>query len=247
VKKAVYPIITFTIIITVWHIYVAAFHIPATVLPTPFAVMRALAVHWKSAILPELIFSLSIILSGYVISVSAGFILAAVCAQSKITARAVMPVAAMFLVTPMVVLIPILMVSFGFSPLIRVAVVAFQSTPIILLNTLTGFTRAEAVGHDLMAAYGCSRWRSFFKFTVYQAMPQIFAGLKLGCIISVISALSADFAMGKVGLGYRIKMSSALAAVDLVFATVLVSALVGIAMFEIVSLFERKFVVWRQS
>jgi len=246
-KETAYPFLVFAAIIALWQLSVTVFRVPPTVLPSPLSVMTALIGNFKSAILPEMLFTLGVIVSGYAISVVVGFVMAAVCSQSRFLTRAVSPIAVMFLMTPMIIMIPILMVFFGFTTRIRVAVVVLQASPIILLNSLTGFTRAANQGRELLAAHGCSRLTGFFKFTVFRAMPEIFAGLKLGCIISVIAAIGADFTMGKVGLGYRIKMSSSVAAIDLVFATILVTALIGICMFSLIALLERKVVVWRQQ
>jgi NitT/TauT family transport system permease protein len=201
--------------------------------------------NFRSVILPELLFTLKIIGAGYAISILAGFLIAAVCSQSRLLARSVTPVAVTFMVTPTIILIPIFMVFLGFSPIVRVAAVALQCAPIIVLNTLTGFTAIEQSQREMLLAHGCSKWQIFTKFTVFNAMPQIFTGLKLGCIISIIAALGADFAMGKIGLGYRIKISSSMVALDMVFATIIVAALVGIIMFEAVSFIEKHVVVWR--
>ncbi|MDR1916228.1 MAG: ABC transporter permease [Synergistaceae bacterium] len=246
-KKVLYPSILLAVLIVLWEVCVLAFGMPQTVLPSPFSVARALAVNFKSLILPELIFTLEIIAAGYTISVLAGFLLAALCSQSRLLARSAAPLAVMFMVTPTIILIPIFMVFLGFSPIVRIIVVVLQCVPIIMLNTLTGFMSIEPQQREMLAAHGCSRRQILTKFTIFNAMPQIFTGLKIGCVISTIAALGADFAMGKEGLGYRIKISSSMVAIDMVFATIIVAALVGIVMFEIVSFIERRVIVWKRG
>jgi ABC-type nitrate/sulfonate/bicarbonate transport system permease component len=245
IKKLLYPLVLLIGLVALWQWCVVAFHLPQTALPMPAAVARALVLNFGSIILPELLFTLKIIGAGYAISVLSGFLFAAICSQSLWLARFVTPLAVMFMVTPTIILIPIFMVFLGFSPLVRVIVVALQCTPIIMLNTLAGFTAIEASQREMLSAHGCSRWQIFTKFTLFNAMPQIFTGLKLGCIISTIAALGADLAMGKIGLGYRIKISSSMVALDMVFATIIVAALVGIVMFELVCFIEKKVIVWK--
>jgi NitT/TauT family transport system permease protein len=245
-KKIIYPLLLLAIIFILWQVAVLFLNIPPTVLPSPLSVFRALFKNFGSLILPELLFTFKNLITGYLIAIVLGFGLAAICSRSKILVRAVSPVAVMFLLTPMLVFIPIFMVLFGFSPIVRILVVILQTSPIILLNTMTGFTGIAPEQKELFAAHGCSKWQIFYKYTLFASMPQIFTGLKLGSIIATIAALGSDITMGKSGLGHRIKMSSAMVKVDMVFATIIVAALVGIIMFEAVSLIEKKVVVWKR-
>jgi NitT/TauT family transport system permease protein len=245
IRTLLFPIMLFVSLILLWEVCVLTFNLPQTILPSPISVVRALRINFRKLILPELLFTLKIIGAAYAISVLIGFTLAALCSQSRWLAKSAVPPAVMLMVTPTIILIPILMVFLGFSPIVRIIVVVLQCVPIIMLNTLTGFMSIEPQQREMLAAHGCSRWQILTKFTLFNAMPQIFTGLKLGCVISTISALGADFAMGKEGLGYRIKMSSSMVALDMVFATIIIAALVGIVLFEIVYIIERKVIVWR--
>jgi NitT/TauT family transport system permease protein len=244
-KKILYPAILLAGLMVAWQACVVSFALPPTVLPAPFAVGSALVHNFKKIIMPDLFFTMKIIGTSYTISVVLGFALAAICSQSKVLTHTVTPLSVMFMVTPTLILIPIFMIFLGFRPIVRVIVVSLQCIPIITLNTLTGFTSISKSEREMLSAHGCSRWQIFTKFTVFKAMPQIFTGLKLACIISIIAALGADFAMGKIGLGYRVKVSSSMVALDMVFATILVAAILGITMFEIVSFAEKKIVTWK--
>jgi NitT/TauT family transport system permease protein len=246
IHKTVYPLLISVIIILVWQYITAYFSINPALLPSPFNVGSALVKSFRSQILPELLFTARTIVSGYIIAVFLGFTLAALCAQSWFLVRAVSPVAVIFLLTPMMVLIPVFMVFLGFNPVIRIIVVVLQTSPIILLNTLTGFTSITQEQKEFLSAHGCTKAQIFFKHTLFASMPQIFTGLKLGTIISTIAAIGADFTMGKSGLGYRIKISSAMVRVDMVFATILVAALFGIIFFELISYIEQKVVIWKK-
>jgi ABC-type nitrate/sulfonate/bicarbonate transport system permease component len=244
-KKFLYPMILSGCLVALWQWCVNFFQLPGTVMPGPLSVVRALRTNFGNIILPDLLFTLKIIAAGYAISILTGFLLAALCSQSKWLSRSIAPIAVMFMVMPTIILIPIFMVFLGFSPIVRVIVVSLQCAPIIMLNTLAGFTAMEPSHLEMLSAHGCSKWQIFTKYTFFNAMPRIFTGLKLGCIISIIAALGSDFAMGKTGLGYRIKISSSMVALDMVFATIIVAALLGIIMFEAVSFIEKRVIVWR--
>jgi ABC-type nitrate/sulfonate/bicarbonate transport system permease component len=93
---------------------------------------------------------------------------------------------------------------------------------------------------------GCGKWESFFRVTVPGAMPQIFTGLKLGCILCTIAAMSSDVSVGQGGLGYRISMASALSATDTAYAAIVVAAFIGVALFMTVSFVESKVLTWNR-
>jgi ABC-type nitrate/sulfonate/bicarbonate transport system permease component len=84
-----------------------------------------------------------------------------------------------------------------------VIVVIIQATPIITLNTLNGFTNIEGEKLELAKSVGASKLQTFIKIIFMNAMPQVFTGIKLGCIFSTIGAISADFVAGTVGLCSR--------------------------------------------
>jgi NitT/TauT family transport system permease protein len=246
IQKIIYPLLISSIIILVWQGVTSYFSVDPAVLPSPFNIGNVLVKGFRTQILPELLFTARTIVSAYIIAVFLGFTLAALCAQSWFLVRAVSPVAVIFLLTPMMVLIPVFMVFLGFNPVIRIIVVILQTSPIILLNTLSGFTSITREQKEFLAAHGCTKTQVFFKHTIFASMPQIFTGLKLGTIISTIAAIGADFTMGKIGLGYRIKISSAMVRVDMVFATIFVAVLFGIIFFELISFMEQKVIIWKK-
>jgi ABC-type nitrate/sulfonate/bicarbonate transport system permease component len=109
---------------------------------------------------------------------------------------------------------------------------------------LSGFQTTENAKLELMRAMGASRLQTFIKVIFPNAMPQVFTGLKLGCIFSTIAAMSADLAAGKQGLGYRIQQYSSLIMTEMAFGTILIVALIGIVLFQIVLTIEKRVILW---
>jgi len=147
----------------------------------------------------------------------------------------------------MITIVPLFMLWLGFDPNIRILVVILQAAPIIMLNTLSGFTSVETEKLELMRSMGASRRQTFFKLILPNAMPQVFTGIKLGCIFSTIGAISADFVGGSVGLGFRILQYSGLVMTEMTYGTILIVALIGIILYQLVSFAESKFIVWRKK
>jgi len=244
VKAIVAPLVLLVVIVAFLEFWVATSGITNKIMPAPHALVKEFARNFVRDIWPHVLFTLRVILIGYFISVPAGMLIAAFCSQFKLLNKALTPIIVLIVVTPMITLVPLLMLWMGFNDNVRIVVVVLQATPIITLNMLTGFSNVETQKLELMRSMGASRLTTFVKIIFPNAAPQVFTGLKLGCIFSTIAAMSADIAAGKSGLGYRIKFYSGLTMTEMAYGTILVVAIIGIVMFQIVSSIEKRIIVW---
>lgn len=242
--NAVPPLILLILILTSWEIYVAVSGISARILPAPHVIFGKLGSKFMRDLFPDFIYSIKVILSGYCISIPCGILLAAICSQSKYITKAITPVLIILVVIPMLTLVPILQLWYGYVMKVRIIVVICQAVPIICLNTLRGFTKVEVAKRELFRSLGATRFQTFIKLIFPNALPQVFVGLKLGCIFSTIAAMGADLAASNEGLGSRISVYSGMLMTDMAYGTIIVVALIGIVLFSIVARLEKKVVVW---
>ena len=238
------PLILLVIIVVFLEVFVAVSGISRTILPAPHAILRELSKNFVRDIWPQMLFTLRVILTGYFIAIPLGILIAAICSQFKILIKGMTPLFILLVVTPMITMVPLFMLWLGFDTKVRVIVVVLQATPIIILNTLTGFQTVETSKLELMRSMGATKLQTFIKLIFPNALPQVFTGLKLGCIFSTIAAMSADMAAGKTGLGFRIQQYSSLIMTEMAFGTILIVALIGIILFQIVATIEKKVIVW---
>jgi ABC-type nitrate/sulfonate/bicarbonate transport system permease component len=246
-KESVYyiaPVILLVCFIFIWEFFVAVSHISRMILPTPHAIFLAMKQNFIRDIFPHMLFTLRVILTGYIVAIPSGIAIAALCSQFRLLIKAASPLIILLVVTPMITMVPLFMLWMGFDYKVRIIVVILQATPIITLNTLSGFQTVENAKLELMRAMGASRIQIFVKLLFPNAMPQVFTGLKLGCIFSTIAAMSADLAAGKQGLGYRIQQYSSLIMTEMAFGTILIVALIGIILFQIVLSIEKRVITW---
>jgi ABC-type nitrate/sulfonate/bicarbonate transport system permease component len=246
-KKPVYyiaPAMLLVFLIVFWEVMVRLTGISRTIMPSPIAIFTEMRKNFARDIFPHMLFSLRVILTGYCVAIPLGIAIAAVCSQFKLLIKAMTPLIMLLVVTPMITLVALFMLWMGFDPSVRVIVVILQATPIITLNTLTGFLTVEIHKLELMRSMGATKLQTFFKLVFPNALPQVFTGLKLGCIFSTIAAMSADLATGKEGLGFRIKQYSSLIMTEMAYGTIFVVALIGIVLFQIVAAVEKRVIVW---
>lgn len=239
------PVAALLIVTAVWEFLVKEMQVSEKLIPAPDAIIVSLVENFQDVIAPDLIISIRNILMGYLVAVPIGFLISAICSQFKIVTKAVTPVLIILMITPMSTLVPIFKLNLGATASLKILVIALQTAPVIALNSLAGFANPPVNNVDVLKAMGCGRWQIFFRVTVPNALPQVFTGLELGCILGTIASMGADMSVGQGGLGYRVSVYASFAATSSAFATIIIAAVVGVVLFEIVSTIEKFVVSWK--
>lgn len=239
------PLAVLAVLFVVLEIIARSGNVSEYILPAPSKIVLHTLQQFPVDIWPHFWLTLKVILIGFTAATFLGMLIAALISQSKLITKAFEPSIILLVITPMITLIPLLTLWLGYDPMQRVYVVIIQATPIIALNTLNGFTHLELEKQELARSVGCTKWQRFMKITFMNAMPQVFTGIKLGCINATIGALSADTVSGNIGMGFKIKQFIKYNNIDLAYGSIILVALVGLAMYSIVSALERKIVLWK--
>jgi NitT/TauT family transport system permease protein len=100
---------------------------------------------------------------------------------------------------------------------------------------------------DFARTTGAGGWRMFAKIRLPQALPAIFTGLKVGAALSATAAVVAEFVASTEGLGYLLLQYNGDLNTPMVFATVIVLSVMGLALYYAVELVERAVIPWHAS
>ncbi|MEL7176927.1 MAG: ABC transporter permease subunit, partial [Pseudomonadota bacterium] len=118
----------------------------------------------------------------------------------------------------------------------------------ILVNTVQGLRATDAMQRDLMRTYGASYWQTLFKLRLPAAMPFVFNGLKIAMTLALIGAIVAEyFGSPTRGMGFRISTGVGALSIDLVWAEIVVAALVGTSLYGAVAWIEKRVTFWHPS
>lgn len=239
------PLLVILVVLLIWQMFCMMLHVSEKILPLPTQIITSLVSSFSKTILPDMLISLKIMIIGYCIAIPIGFFIGAIASQFSFATRMLTPILVALMVTPMVTLVPIFKLFFGVGDGVKLLTVTLQCAPVIAVNSISGFTHVPQDKINVMKGFGCGRWETFFKVVVPNGMPQVFTGLKLGCILCTIAAISSDISIGQGGLGYRIQMEASLSNTDTAFATILVVAILGILFYYIVEKIESLVVTWK--
>ncbi len=244
-KQVVGILVMAIIIIGLWELLVRLFHVPEYVFPTPTAIIKALITSFPN-IYPDFLYTLSALVSGYLIGASIGLILAAVLTQIPFIEKIITPYIILIITTPTIALIPLLMIMLGFNIWPRIIAVALAVGPMVMINSVTGFRQTDLAKIALAKSYGATTFQIFRKIRFPLALPMINVGLLVGGIFGLITAVGADMVGGKIGLGHKIAYYSALARMGNFFATILLVSIIGISIWIIMANVGRKWSSWSE-
>ncbi|SFA87486.1 NitT/TauT family transport system permease protein [Poseidonocella pacifica] len=235
-------------LLVLWELAVHLFAVPSVILPPPSAIAARMAtsggILWADVV--QTVFKGA--LTGYVMGCGTALLTAIAIDRSTFLQRGLLPVGNFVAALPIVGVAPIMVMWFNFGWESKAAVVVIMVFFPMLVNTVEGLKASEPMQRDLMRTYSASYWQTLFKLRLPAAMPFIFNGLKITTTLALIGAIVAEFFGSPVlGMGFRISTSVGQLALDLVWAEIVVAAVVGSIFYGAVALLEGVLTFWHPS
>ena len=184
---------------------------------------------------------------GLLLGSSFALALAIAMAHSRLTERALFPLAIIIKVTPIVAVAPVLVIMFGFGTTPKILVAALLSFFPMLVNAMTGFRDVNPGALEFMRSLHASPWQLFWKLRLPSALPYLFAALKVTYPLALIGAVVAEWFTGDRGLGLVIFVANANLDTPTLFAAVGVLALTGVTLNILLYLTERRLLFWHET
>jgi NitT/TauT family transport system permease protein len=171
--------------------------------------------------------------TGLAIAFGIGTAVAIVMSLGKWLERALYPYAVIVQVTPILAIVPLIALWFGYDFRARVVVCVMISVFPIITNTLHGLLTVDSSLHDLFKLHHAGRVKRLWKLMLPHALPDIFVGLRVSAGLSVIGAIVGEFffRQGTPGLGRLLDFYRAYLQSDLLVSTLVFCCLLGIVAF----------------
>jgi NitT/TauT family transport system permease protein len=225
------------------EVLLRVYEVPDYILPTPSAIFLAL-IKEMPLILPHWGHTLVVLFAGFGIGAGIGLVLAAVVTQFPFVEKVITPYILVLVTTPMLALVPLLILRFGFGYEPRIIAVALASGPMVMINAATGFRRTDSAKIALARSYGASVLQIFWKIRAPMALPMILVGLMIGAIFGLLTAVGAEMVGGGFGLGNRLTTYSSMINMPEFFAVILILSGMGIAIYVLFFLIGKKWASW---
>lgn len=180
-------------------------------------------------------------LLGLVIALVVAFALAVLVSEVPIARRAIMPVAVVLNVTPLVAIAPALVVAFGFGIAPKLIVTALICFFPILINTSVGLGSVPGHVLQLLDSMAATRWQKLVHVRIPVSVPHLLAALQIVFPLSVVGAVVAELSAAGAtgGLGTVISVASSMNRLAVVWAAIFVLAVMGALLLFAVSSLQR--------
>ena len=245
VNGAGLPLAVFVVLVLLWEWLVYVLAIPGFILPPPSAIARTFVLGFATgAFLPDLAVTATEAIGGFLIGSFAGVLLGALIVMFPLMERIVYPYVVALQTVPKVAIAPLFVVWFGFGMTSKLVVVVLVSLFPVLVNMIAGLRSVDQDRLDLLGALSASRWQIFWHLRFPHALPYLFAGLNTAVVLSVIGAIVGEFVGAQKGIGFRILQANYNLDIAGVFSLFAVLSLLGLSMYAILRLIERKVVFW---
>src|SRR5687767_15471274 len=158
--------------------------------------------------------------------------------------RTVMPVLVLFNTLPKIALAPLFVLWLGYGVWPNIVIGTTIAFFPMVVNTAIGLASAEPEILDLVRTLRASRWQVFAKIRFPNAVPYIFAGLKLNATMSVIGAIVGEFVASERGLGALIITGGVPLETASIFASLILISILGLVLYGVVVVVERLVAPW---
>jgi NitT/TauT family transport system permease protein len=246
-KRSVpYATLTLIVLLILWQAATYALSIPSYLLPPPSEIFVDMVRNWRLLAGHAGVTVLEVVV-GFVLSVLFGVPLAALLTYSPAIERAIYPIIVGSNTIPKVALAPLLLAWFGYGQLPKVLIVVLVTFFPIVINSGVGFKSLSPQMLYLARSMGATTAQTYWNFRVPNAFPNIFAGLKIASVLSVIGAVVAEFVGADSGLGYAMMVATSDLNIARQFSAILILSLIGIVFFWAIGTFERMLIPWHSS
>lgn len=234
----------FTIgLFVLWELACRIFNVDTFVLPAPSQIFEAAVRYW-SPLLKNSFVTLWTTLAGFALAVAFGIVLGIVVGWSRAIYRGLYPVMIGFNSIPKVAVVPILIIWFGIGVVPAVLTAFLMSFFPIAVNVATGLATVEPEMEDVLRSLGAKPRDIILKVGLPRALPYFFASLKVAITLAFVGSVISESIASNRGIGTLMVQAASDFRIALVFAGLVVTAVMGIAMYASFAMLELRTTHW---
>jgi len=231
------------VVLLLWELVVRAFA-PAYVAKPTGVVMAIPKVIVDPAFLEATSVTLIACAQGLAISIVAGTVLGLAMGRSILVDRTLRHYINGFNAVPMVIVLPLVSLWFGYTSGARLATIVFAAIFSIIINTADGARSVPREYVEVARSFRSGRLRMLIDIVMPASLPYFLAGLRLAAGRALIGAVVAEFFTAIGGVGYFILYNSRVFKHDEAFVGVLLLAAFGVGFEVLVGWGTLRFLPW---
>jgi NitT/TauT family transport system permease protein len=241
------PVLGIVALLILWWFLTITELVPPLFLPRPeIVVVRCVSLLATGALLPDIGITVVRLVLGLGCGILIGVPLGLLMGSYARLYQSLEAVVDFFRSIPVAALFPLFLLVFGIGNTSKVAITAYSTSLIIMINTIYGVHNASNMRRRVAASLGANRWQMFFMVTLPDSSPTIAAGIRTAVSLGLIVVLVGEMFMGGArGLGQKIYEWSLLYRVPEMYAAIILTGVLGYCLNKIFVFFENRTIHWR--
>jgi NitT/TauT family transport system permease protein len=226
-----------------WQIVSTRSGISHAIFPSPGEVLAAFG-QYRSALTEHALHTVVTSLIGFFLALGGGVLIGLAIGASPFVYSGVYPLLVAFNAIPKVALLPlfVLWCGIGAAPAVLTAF-SLAFFPIVV-NVATGLATIEPEMEDVMRALGARRDEILLKVGIPRSLPYLFASLKIAITLAFVGSVLSETVASNEGIGVLMMAASSRFEVSLVFAGLIVIAVLAVVFYGICGLVEARMAHW---
>jgi NitT/TauT family transport system permease protein len=243
-RRRLLPVAALIAFLVIWQAIIVSFAVKPFIAPSPIAVLQVigskadvLAANLATTMLESVL--------GFLLGNLAATAIAVAFVYRETLEETCFPIAVAFNTIPIVAKAPIIILLLGNGLAPKIAIVALVCFFPTLINMTRGFRDVSNEHMELMRILSASKREIFLKLRTMNALPYLFAALKITASVAVIGAVIGEWISATSGIGAMIVQATVHYETPTLYAAVVVGSAFAAAFFGVVSWAERKALAWR--
>jgi ABC-type nitrate/sulfonate/bicarbonate transport system permease component len=245
-SKLVVRFISFVVVISLWEYF--GRRINPILFTYPSAVAQAFVSLVASGELQSYMTSSLLVLTyASILSIVVGVLLGVIMGRYAIVEWAADVYVSALYSTPMVAVVPLIVLWFGFKIPAKVVIVfSFMVFP-VLLNTFEGVKNVDRNLQEVARSFCSNESQLWRHLIIPSAIPFIVAGIRLAIGRGLVGMIVAEFYTSVTGLGYMIVRYANALETDKLFVPIVVVMLLGVGLMSLAKWIEGRIAPWRSA
>jgi NitT/TauT family transport system permease protein len=243
-RSLIMGLMSFGCFLLLWQAAVVGFKVRPIIVPPPTAVIAEIYSDFGWYMI-NAGHTLVTTLAGFALSVVIGVAIAVLLVSVKWFESTVYPLIVSFNSVPKVAVAPLFVVWLGTGSAPQVAIAFLIAVFAIIVDAVHGLRSVPEDVMDLGRVLKGSPIDFFFKVRLPSALPSILAGMKVSISLALVGAIVGEFVASQNGLGYVILTAQGSFDTPRVFAALAILAAMGMLLFAILGMVERRLTRWR--
>ena len=251
--NAIYPVLRQRLLSTgallgffvLWELVCLAGGISDLVLPRPSQIAHVL-LEKMPLLWPHTVQTLYTTLAGFVLGVAAGVLIGVAIGSSKLAYDVTYPLLVGFSSIPKVAVVPLFVVWFGAGTVPAILTSMVISIFPVVVNVATGLASTEPELEDVLRVLGARKRDILWNVGLPRTLPYLFASLKIAITLAFVGTVLSETVAANKGIGTVMMIASGNFDVPMVFAGLFLLAAMGVLLYAVSALVERRMTGWAQ-